>query len=360
MNRRKFIRKLGAVSAFASVPALRGEALPSPTQAEQEAMSSIATAFLKEHAIPGLSVAFGVAGDALFQRAFGHADLEAGEMATPAHRFRIASVSKPITAVAILRCVENGLLSLDAPVFGPRGLLSGFDGDGLQGITVDHLLTHASGGWPNDGADPMFRHPNLGHAELIARTIAGQKPARPPGTHYAYSNFGYCLLGRVLEHVTKKPYAEFVAREILAGAGITSMAIGGNTLADRQPDEVRYYTDPVARAYGMNVARMDAHGGWIATASDLVRFASRLPRVLGEKSIRIMTSGGINPSYARGWAVNEVPNWWHTGSLPGTTAILVHTRRGICWAGLTNARRDGADLDSLMWKLARSVKAWGL
>jgi CubicO group peptidase (beta-lactamase class C family) len=202
-------------------------------------------------------------------------------------------------------------------------------------------------------------NPAMTHDELIAWTLANQKQTHPPGEHYAYSNFGYCLLGRVLEKVSGLSYKELIARDVFAKCGIHSMEIAGNTLAERKQGEVMYVTKPPEAAYGMNVARMDAHGGWIATAGDLVRFASQLPKLLGPESIQKMTTAGVNAGYARGWAVNKIPNWWHGGSLPGTATIMVHTAKGMCWAGLLNAR-TGGNLDQLMWRIGRAVKGWGL
>lgn len=262
-----------------------------------------------------------------------------------------------------MMCVEKGLLKLDTPVFGAGGILGEAYGrflpERVRAITVDHLLMHTSGGWGNDKDDPMFAHPRLKHDELIAQTLANQKQAHPPGGNYAYSNFGYCVLGRILEKVTKQSYETFLTREVLAKCGITRMELGGNTLAERREKEVEYVTTPPRQAYSMNVARMDAHGGWIATAGDLVKFASQLPKLISADSIRTMTTPGGNPGYARGWAVNKVPNWWHTGGLPGTTTIMVHTAKGICWAGLLNGRTEG-NLDRLMWEIGRTIKAWGL
>ena len=109
----------------------------------------------------------------------------------------------------------------------------------------------------------------------------------------------------------------------------------------------------------MNVSRMDSHGGWIATAGDLVRFASQLPLLLNPDSLRAMTTHGVSESYARGWNVNKTPNWWHNGSLPGTTTIMVHTAKGLCWAGLLNGRKEGLGLalDKLMWRMCGALKA---
>jgi hypothetical protein len=132
---------------------------------------------------------------------------------------------------------------------------------------------------------------------------------------------------------------------------------------------VVYYDQNGENPYGVNVARMDSHGGWLATASDLVRFAVRVdgfadpPDLLAPPTIAMMTTPtAANGAYARGWSVNRHGNWWHTGSLPGTTAILVRTARGLCWAALLNSRRRRSEipgaLDRMMWEMADKVAAW--
>jgi hypothetical protein len=117
----------------------------------------------------------------------------------------------------------------------------------------------------------------------------------------------------------------------------------------------------------MNVTRMDSHGGWIATPGDLVRFALRVggsdtvPNLLRPETIKTMlTASAANAGYACGWFVNRVPNFWHTGNLPGTTSIMVRTASGLCWAAFANARADGSELalDQMMWQMARAVPAW--
>lgn len=329
-------------------------------------MQRLAEGLLREFGIKGLSIAYGREGQIAFEQGYGFADAEGQEAVTSAHRFRIASISKPITAVAVMQCVETGLLKLESTVFGPQGILGDAYGrdlpEAVQAITVDHLLTHTSGGWANDKNDPMFKYPAMRHDELIAWTLKNQVQTHPVGTHYAYSNFGYCVLGRVLEKVNRLPYETLITQRVLSKFGITSMKIAGNTLAERQPREVLYHTEKPDAAYGMNMARMDSHGGWIATAGDLVRIASQLPKLLKEESIRTMTTPGVSPGYARGWSVNRVPNWWHGGSLPGTSTIMVHTAKSLCWAGLLNGRvvGSGQALDKLMWQMGRAVPAWRL
>lgn len=336
-------------------------AAAAPTSQEGK-IRAIAEPFLREHGIQGMSIAYGREGKIDFEAGYGFADAEGTEAVTPQHRFRIASVSKPITATAVMMCIEQGLLKPDSRVFGPQGILGGgYSGDVAE-VTVDHLLTHSSGGWANDKDDPMFKNPQMKHAELIAWTLENQKQTHKPGEYFAYSNFGYCVLGRVLEKVLKLPYDKLMTQGVLSKCGITSMEIGGNTLEERKPQEVRYVTPKPGAAYGMNVARMDSHGGWIATAGDLVRFASQLPVLLKPDSIRAMTTHGVGEGYARGWNVNKVPNWWHGGSLPGTSTIMVHTAKGLCWAGLLNGRSEGLGLalDKLMWQMGRIVPGWKL
>lgn len=346
MKRRAFVGSLAAWPAFAATP----------RKSEEAAIRGIAEGFLREHGIGGMSIAYGRGGKIEFAQAYGFADAEGREAVMPGHCFRIASISKPITATAVMMCVEKGLLKLDTRVFGPQGILGGDHSGDVAAITIDHLLTHTSGGWANDKNDPMFQNPAMNHDELMAWTLENQKQTHKPGEHHAYSNFGYCVLGRVLEKSSSLPYATLIEQQVLSKCGITSMKIAGNTMAERQPKEVMYLTEKPGAAYGMNVTRMDSHGGWIATAADLVRFASQLPKLLTPDSIRTMTTAGVSEGYARGWSVNKAPNWWHGGSLPGTSTIMVHSAKGMCWAGLLNGRKEGLGLalDRLMWKMAQA------
>lgn len=352
MKRRAFVSSLAAwpVAAYA---------LP---LSEEQKIRAIAEGFLREHGIQGMAIAYGRDGKIDFEAGYGFADADGMETVTPQHRFRIASISKPITATAVMKCIEEGRLKPESTVFGPQGILGGGYSGEVAAITVDQLLTHTSGGWANDKNDPMFQNPQMNHAELIAWALANQMQTHKPGEHFAYSNFGYCVLGRVLEKVYGQTYETLVQKRQLEPCGITNMQIGGNTVAERRQQEVMYVTPKAGAAYRMKVSRMDSHGGWISTAGDLVRFASQLPVLLKPESVRSMTTPGAYSGYARGWNVNKAPNWWHIGSLPGTTTIMVHTAKGLCWAGLLNGRSEGLGLalDKLMWQMGGTVKAWGL
>ena len=370
ITRRAFLSL--AAGAIAARSAVAAEDSPSPQ--ELAGIGRVVGAFMSAHAVPGLSVAVARDGELLFQRGFGFADRDANEKVSPAHLFRIASVSKPITSVALFRLMEEKRLALEDTVFGSGGILGGGYGrppykQWVPAIRIKHLLTHTGGGWQNDGTDPMFRNSRMNHKQLIAWAIENVPLTHPPGEHYAYSNFGFCILGRVIEKLTGVGYEQYVRDAILKHCGVTGMRIAGNTLAERAPGEVVYYGAGGQNPYDMNVRRMDSHGGWLATAGDLAMFASHVDgqsetrNILKPGSIQEMTTASsANVGYAKGWAVNRVPNWWHTGSLPGTTSIMVRTASGFCWAALAKSREASGDtggaMDQMMWDMVRQVKRW--
>lgn len=341
-------------------------------------MDDVARTYMQKYNIPALSVAVGRAGMIVYQEALGWADRERREAVTPNHLFRIASVTKPITSVAIFSLIEDGQLRLGDRVFGPSAILGTDFGrppyhPHIDQITVEHLLTHTGGGWDNTRNDPMFRDSELNQAQLIERTLRERPLDHVPGQVYAYSNFGYCLLGRVIEKITHQPYEAHVREAVLKPCGVNDMAIAGNTLSERHSGEVKYYgshsldRDP----YSMNVDRMDSHGGWIARPADLVWFVMHVdgfatpPNILEAATIRTMTTASsANPGYAKGWEVNKAGNWWHNGSLPGTATIVARIHSGFCWAAFVNTRnRDSRlerDLDKLVWDMVRKVRGWSV
>lgn len=343
---------------------------------ERLKMEAAAEDFAKKYSVPALSVAIAYRERLCYAGAFGMADADKSEKLTPQHRFRIASVSKPITAVTIMKLVEQGRLRLTDRVFGENGILGTAYGKrpygrNVERITVDHLLTHSAGGWDNQGPepDPMFLDSALTHARLIAWTLDHLPLKREPGEKYAYSNFGFCLLGRIIEKITGASYEQYVRDNVLRVCGIKNMQIAGNTLAERAENEVVYVGQSGENPYNMNVRRMDSHGGWIATPTDLVRLLVRTdgfdarPDILRLDTVTSMTEPSkTNAGYARGWCVNRAYNWWHNGSLPGTTTIMVRTSSGFCWAALANTRRPGSpmdgDLDRLIWEMVGKVTRW--
>jgi CubicO group peptidase (beta-lactamase class C family) len=382
ITRRLAIKRLLSASALA-MPFSGCHSLGQPLAAEEispserQHMADVATAFMSKFDVPGLSVAIARDGRLAYENPFGESNRQSHERLTVSNLFRIASLSKPITAAAIFTLIERDKLRQHDQVFGPGAVLGTKFGKPpykkwVEEITIDHLLTHTCGGWENSIDDPMFENLAMDHAQLIAWTLETKPLKNPPGTHFAYSNFGYCVLGRVIEQITGRPYSDFVHEEILGRCGVGDMRISGNTLWEGAPEEVIYYDQNGENPYDMNVTRMDSHGGWLATPRDLVLFLNHVdgfkstPNILKPETIKSMTTPNpVNSGYARGWAVNSANNWWHSGSLPGTTTIMVRTASGFCWAALTNTRRTGQPdiglaLDNMVWDMAHKVTAWKL
>ena len=355
--------------------------------------------------VPGGAIAVVKDGRLVLAKGYGLADVENEDLVQPDSMFRIASISKPVTAVAILNLVEEGLLGLDERAFDILDHLEPPDGavtdPRVNEITVRQLLLH-TGGWDRKaGYDPMnsprFVTARLGvelpvDCENTIRFMLGQPLNFPPGTRHAYSNFGYCILGRIIEKKTGQTYEEYVQEKVLRPAGVTRMRIGGTTLEERAAGEVKYYDYPgaslaqsvlpegprrVPSPYGgFYVPARDSHGGWIASATDLARFVSALnadssPPILEPETIQLMVS---RPSelwddepyyYAMGWSVrpiNSEANWWHAGALPGTRSWLVRTHHGMVWAALFNTWPEDRDflgeISNVMWAAFKGVTTW--
>jgi len=304
----------------------------------------------------------------------------------PDNLFRIASTSKPITAVAILKLVDQGEIALDTPIF-PLLALEGppnapYDLR-LDTITVEQLLLH-SGGWNSAaGYDPQYQPWTLlaSHvldaespveAETIVRYMLSQPLDFDPGTLSAYSNFGFNVLGRVVEHLSGQSYEQFTIDNVLAPAGIASMAIGGTTLEERMDGEVKYYSPPglstresvypdegfVPVGYGSYyLPSLDAHGGWIASAQDLLKFTlaidgQRGDALLSEETVTALETtarplsaaagaGNVETSLGLGWnsaAVEDGYEWSHAGALEGSNCSwLVRKPGGLAAAFVFNS-----------------------
>jgi CubicO group peptidase (beta-lactamase class C family) len=377
---------------------MTGTAVP-----ELASFDRVITDLMKRWGVPGGAIAVVKDGRLVLARGYGYADADTKEPVAPNALFRIASVSKPITAVAVLKLAEEGRLDLDAKVFAMLPSLTpppGATVDArLDAITVRQLLWHV-GGWDRDRSyDPMFRATQIAAAlgtappasvESVIRYMRGQPLDFAPGERYAYSNFGYAVLGRVIEKVTGQSYGAYVTDAVLRPMGVTRTRLGRSLLADRAPGEVRYYdgggmTTPVFPGStavpwpygGFNIEAMDAHGGWISSAVDLARFITAVdglptrPDFLQPSSIERMTArppgvwDGAASYYGAGWLVRpQQGNWWHGGSLPGTSSLIVRTGTGLAWAVLFNARSmvSGStfeqEVDPAVWQAVGQVTTW--
>src|SRR5215203_4647915 len=212
---------------------------------------------MRKYKIPGGAIAVVRDGKLIYARGFGYADVENKSPVQPDALFRIASVSKPVTSAAIMKLVEDGKLKLDdrvAPFIAHLTPAPGTTVDPRwEQITIRHLLNH-TGGWdrgkPNGGFDPIDRPliaaaavgaPAPASSETLIRYMKGMPLDFNPGENHAYSNFGYIILGRVIERVSGMPYAEFVRTRVLQPVGATRTQQGRSRMSGALPDEVKYY-----------------------------------------------------------------------------------------------------------------------
>jgi len=311
--------------------------------------------YMQSNQINGLSLAIANQGRLVYARGFGQADVELAENVHPHHRFRIASVSKIFTSVALLKLDDDDGQSssiLSNTVFGTNGLLgttygtNAYSGWETQ-FTLRQLLNHTTGLSTNGNAYMFNNAYGDAHAQLIADYLDQSTPVSLPGTSWQYSNIGYCMGGRVIERLSGQTYEQYVKEKILAPCGVTEMEIGGVGLAGRKSGEVRYYDVDGSDPYTViNPRRMDAHGGWIAKPIDLLLFVRRINSdsaytdILSSNGMAQMRTGsGQNNDYGLGVFGLTSGSWWgHNGTMSGSMAFLVQRNDGFSFAFAVNTQ----------------------
>ena len=313
--------------------------------------------YMQQHGVPGLTVALARQGHLVFAKGYGYADQEAGETVHPLHRFRIASVSKPFCAGGMLTLVDQGQVALTNKVFGTGALLGTTYGNGVYStrekqITVQELLSHTTG-WIGSADDPIWDNANGNNTTaVINQVLNDHEPSYVPGTHYEYKNVDFCVAARIIEKKTGKTFEQYVKDAVLAPCGITDMEIGNQTKAGRKHNEVVYYDKTGRDPYvDINPHRMDANGGWIATALDLLLYGRRIDGkstqkdLLTASALSAMRTGSSDaPTYGLGWFWDNGRTWYaHNGCMTGTLGWLITRQDDIQIAVMTNLRPNDDD-----------------
>lgn len=274
--------------------------------------------------------------------------------------FRWASIIKPVTAAAVKNLAVQGLLGLSDKVFcipasAPPCHLAitpfGAPDSRLKDVTIQHLLNH-TGGWDRAlSGDPMFRSIQIAAALGVpsppsqidtVRYMMGRPLDHPPGATYAYSNFGYLLLGLIIEQVTGQDYTAYIHETIFGPAGVAeSEVVLGRTLPqDRNPREPWYacpgcssarnvFTPAVSVPYpdgGWYLEAMEAHAGMIGSARAMATF------------LQAYWIGGEPRS-------GDGQNWWFYGKLDGTFTLAYQRADGVNLVALFNQRNDSSGLN---------------
>lgn len=365
---------------------------------ETEVIDKSVDAFLKKWRIQGASVAITKDEHLVYAKGFGTANKETGEEVQPGHLFRIASVSKLITAVAVMKLYEDGKLGLDDRVFGREGILNdsiflNYRDKRLEDVTIRHLLNHTAG-WSRYSGDPLFS------SLYIARKMDVKAPAEfdavlqyalsrrlnyKPGTRYSYSNFGYAILGEIVARKSGMTYQDYVVMNLLKPLDIHDMHLGRSFYQDKFPNEVRYHhsggamtshsldgSGEVVPIYygGNNIELLGPAGGWVASAPELIKFLTAVdgfpdqPDILRPLTILQMSNPEVAGRGLFGWRGSDnYGTWWRTGYLTGSSALMVRQSDGLNWVVMVNTStykhsRIQRYISGMMFAAVNRVNTW--
>jgi len=344
-----------AIATFGMRGGRRPADVPAPPKLEPAALAQAITARLDaEAAADRFSGAVLVAKDGkpIFTAVRGLADRETGAPITADTQFRYGSMGKMLTAVAALRLAQDGKLDLDAPI---GRYLKGYPNpDAAAKIAANHLLTHTGG--TGDIFGPIFDANRLTlrePADYVA--LYGPRPLEfAPGSRMAYSNYGYILLGRLVEAASGLPFDAYVQRHIYGPARMTSSGMLPETA--NLPHRATGYTTrggPLRSAAAFNPYRGTPAGGGYSTSGDLLRFANALMsgRLLDAKHLKLLTEGGITGPdgtffrYDFGGVTGEGQRFLgHGGAAPGMSGVLrIFPDSGYALVVLANRDPPSAD-----------------
>ena len=308
---------------------LAGEPI-TPALAESIAQ---ARALLQKDAakVPGLAVAVSVEGKIVWSEGFGLADVETKRPVTPTTRFRIASISKSLTAAGLVLLVERGQLDLDAPV---QKYVPDFPVKSEGVITTRLLAGHLAGIRHYQGAETKS---NQSFATIRAglKIFEDDPLVAAPGAKFNYSTYGWSVISAVMESAAHRDFLDYMQAEVFEPLHMS------HTRPDRagavDPDRTQFYetgaegkfvaASPIDSSYKW------AGGGFLSTADDLVVFGSALlqPRFLKQESLALLftsqkTTDGHPTHYGIGWIVEKDKAGrtfcFHTGGQQGATTVL--------------------------------------
>jgi len=353
--------------------------------------------FVRKWDLAGVSVAIAKDGKLLYAKGFGYANKEDSIKAEPYSTYRIASVSKLITAVGVMKLIEDSKLTLDTKIFGKDGLLndtcySHYVDKRVEDITVKNLLNH-SAGWTSYWGDHMFINDKIAKSlnkplpislqDIIVFSLSKRLHFQP-GTYSSYSNLGFSILQLVVEKAAGQPYESYIKENVFYPLNIEDANLAFNFDSLRYPDEARYYEIPEAEKViafdgskqsilksrgGNDIRTLGAAGGWVISSVSLLKLLlaidgnDNFPDLLTRKSILrlIEREGEYQPL---GWKT-IYPNgkWWRSGSFPGTSALAVVRNDGFTYVFLTNTSpwpgsKFPYEIDRLMSRDLKMIENW--
>ena len=379
---------------FAMIGAALAQSIPITGQAVPELADydGVVTSLMQEYKVPGVALAVARDGRLVLARGYGYADTDLQLPVQPNSLFRLASVTKPHTAAAILKLIEQGKLSLSDKAFSILSNLQPLPGTvvdpRIATITIQNLLEHTSG-WYGEadgtGYDPMFDVDNIARfmgtpapadCPTIIRYELGRTLDKSPGTYFSYLNFGYCILGEVIHQVSGVPYEVFLKANITGPIGDSRAALGGTLKTDQLPGEVTYYDFPGAPLAhsvfppfgivpwpygGYSLLANEADGGLVSSTIELLRFLTSIDGAGATQLFQSPASGFPSlPPIGLGSV------WGFIGGVSGTSTGLFLDAAGgqnrMQFAFLANTRPASdawyTDMDKQLLDVGRQITNW--
>jgi CubicO group peptidase (beta-lactamase class C family) len=348
--------------AISSISAAAQDKTLSPEKRAQ--IEKAVSAFITSNSVPGVSIAIVQNGQPVWSAGFGMSDLEDSSPASSSTLYRLGSISKPITAVAILQLYERGKLDLDAPVQKYCAAFPQKDSPITSRQLLAHLggIRHYSKDGEGDVPEDSARH--FATMEESLQLFASDPLLAKPGTQFHYSTYGYTLLGCVLEGAASQKYVDFVRENVFRPAAMD------HTQADDffaiVPHRTRWYhrdkSGAVHNAGVLDSSYKIPGGGLISSADDMANFEAAIlaGRLLKPATQQMMwtaqhTADNKPASYALGWAISDkfgLHQVGHDGGQQGTsTAILLAPQKSAAVVVLTNM--DGLDANHLAESLLK-------
>ncbi|MCX6145393.1 MAG: serine hydrolase [Ignavibacteriales bacterium] len=302
---------------------------------------------------PGASVAIIKNGEVIYSKAYGMADLETRTPATTYTNYRLASVTKQFTAMALLMLVDKGGLTLDSRL---TDVLPGAP-TYLQEVKIRHLLNHTSGIVDYEDLIPESQTMPVLDKDVLSLLRSIDSVYFPPGAKFKYSNSGYSLLALVVESISGQSFAEFLKKNIFAPLGMnhTLAYQQGISTVDYQAYGYSHTDTGFVRTDQSVTSAVLGDGGIYSSVDDLFRWALALetrslvqPSLFKEAHTPGRLSDGSSTTYGFGWYIEpykDVPTFYHTGSTRGfRNAILRIPNQKLTIIILTN-RNEGEPIE---------------
>jgi N-acyl-D-amino-acid deacylase len=356
-----------------------------------EGLDETVLGVMEHHGIPGAALSIARDGKLVVAKGYGWSDVTTGTPTQPDTRFGLASLSKPITASAVLKLVEAGKLGLDDRVF---DLLKGVQSPGgvredprFRMITVRQCLNH-SAGWNRElTGDPVTWTPLVCRSMRVPPPISAAQLLSflmtlpldfDPGTQFHYSNVGYIALGEVITAVTGQPYGRWVLEHVLKPAGAKGATLEARNGVYPPNAARRHLAGTLVTLPPIEMPMQDAAGGWVASAIDMIRFltaldGSRGKALLSEKSLQAMLEPPPKPlepfpdgtHVGLGWDKVQTEGkrfgFFKDGHYPGERTFTKRRADGVKWVVLFNASmnfdpQDAQRITSAMQQIHQKIE----